>query len=123
MVRKNGLIGSQTEHSSCAAGRRSVTCTHGGFPASIIIPYILIQLLYKKPFSYSTLSFSLLSHSGLEKKNIVDGMLTAFQIFHAKMPFTPTAAAAFSFSLLLQVKEGERTDREKNLKNFSRYLN
>lgn len=26
-----------------------------------------------------------------EKKNLVDGMLTAFQIFHEKMPFTPTA--------------------------------
>lgn len=45
-------------------------------------------------------------------------MLTAFQIFRAKMPFTPTAAAAFSFSLLLQDKEGEKTEREKNWKNF-----
>lgn len=67
IVRKNDLIRSQTEHSSCAAGRRSITCTRGGFPASIIIHYILIQR-HKKPFSYSTLSFSLLSHSGLEKK-------------------------------------------------------
>lgn len=50
-------------------------------------------------------------------------MFTAFQIFRAKMPFTPTAAAAFSFSLLLQDKEGERTERAKNQNNFSRYLN
>lgn len=48
---------------------------------------------HKKPFSYSTFSFPLLSHSGLGKKNVVHGMLTAFQIVHKKMPLTPTAAS------------------------------
>lgn len=126
LSRKNDLIRSRTEHSSCVAGRRYIACTSGEFSPSITIHYILIQSLHKTPFSYSTLSFSLLSHSGLEKKNVVDGMLTAFQIFHAKMPFTPTVTASFSFSLILHQNkvggEGKR-GKENKLKVFSIYLN
>lgn len=69
------------------------------------------------------LSFSLLSHSGLEKKNVTDGMLTAFQILHAKMPFTPTVTALFSFALLLhQNKGGGEGKREREKKQIEGFL-
>lgn len=42
----------------------------------------------------------------------MDGMLTAFQIFHAKMPFTPTATASFSFSFLLHQDKGGGAERK-----------
>lgn len=123
IVRKNDLIRSQTEHSSCAAGRRSITCTRGGFPASIIICYILIQR-HKKPFSYSTLSFSLLSHSGLEKKKVLwMECLLLFKYFVRKCHLHPQLLLPSLSPLLLQDKEGESTERENKLKNFSRHLN
>lgn len=55
--------------------------------------FLCLRHNHKKPFSYSTFSFPLLSHSGLEKKKVADGMFTAFQIIHMKMPLTPTAAS------------------------------
>ena len=42
-----------------------------------------------------------------EKKNVVHGMLTAFQIVHKKMPLTPTAALH-----LTQALQGGRMKRE-----------
>lgn len=69
-AKKNDRTWSRPEHSSCVDGRRHIACTYSGFPPSTIAHYILIQLLHKKPFSYSMLSFSLLS-LGWRKKKIL----------------------------------------------------
>lgn len=125
IARKNDLIRSRTEHSSCVAGRRYTACTHGGFPPSIIIHYILIQLLHKKPFSYSTLSFSLLSHSGLEKKMLWMECLLLFKYFMRKchlhpQPLPPPLSPSFYIKT-----RGRRRGREKKRTNWRilRYLN
>lgn len=106
---KNDLIRSQTEHSSCVAGRTYIACTHGGFPLSTIIHYILIQLLHKKPFSYSTLSFSLLSHSGLGKKILWMECLLLFKYFMRKCHLHPQPPPPSPFSLLLHQGRGGQT--------------
>lgn len=45
-------------------------------------------------------------------------MLTAFQVFRAKMPFTPTAAAAFSFSPSFTRQGGGKYRERKQTEEF-----
>lgn len=90
-------------------------------------PLYTDPIVAQKAFSYSMLSFSLLS-LGWRKKNLADGMLAAFQIFHEKMPFTPTATTDSSFSILLHQDKGGGglgvgVEKGNKLKDFSSYLN
>lgn len=57
----------------------------------MIIFNIRFQSIFFLKFNLSKEHFYLIL--GWGKKNVVHGMLTAFQIVHKKMPLTPTAAS------------------------------